>query len=109
MEANRRIMIPAVIATIVLSVGGFATALAPYLVFHSRLVSSYGEYHTAGPIIGLLSLVPANIWAVSALWSRTENKPLLVVMLVVLTVVAATILFLAFTFIYLSTVDWFVF
>jgi len=109
MEANSRITIPAVIATIVLFVGGFAVALAPSLVFHSRLVGSYGEYHTAGPIIGVLSLVPANVWAVSALWSRTENKPLLVVMLVVLTVIAATMLFLAFTFIYLSTVDSFVF
>ena len=108
-QADRRIMIPAIIATAVLLVGGLIIALAPYLVFHSRRSSTYGEYHTAGPIIGLLCLVPANIWALSVLWPRTRLKPLLVLLLVVLTVIAAGILFAAFSAIYLSTVDWFVF
>lgn len=109
-EANRRIMIPAIIATIVLLVGGFVIALTPYLIFHSRQANTYDGYHTTGPIIGLLALVPANVWALSVLRPRTVRKPLLVPLLVlVLTVLAAGILFWTFAAISLSTVDWFVF
>ena len=107
-QANRRIRTAAFVATAVLLVGGFTIALMPSLVFHSGLASVYGWYPTAGLIVGLLSLVPANIWAVSALRSRM-GKPLLIVLLVVLTVIAAAILFVAFVFIYLSTIDWLVF
>ena len=112
-EANRRIMIPAIIATIVLLVGGFVIALTPYLIFHSRQANTYDGYHTTGPIIGLLALVPANVWALSVLRPRTVRKPLLVPLLVlvltVLSVLAAGILFWTFAAISLSTVDWFVF
>ena len=107
-RGNRRVSNAAFIATAVLLVGGFAIALMPALVFHSGLASLYGRYPTIGMIIGLVSLVPANIWAVSVLRSRM-GKPATAVLLVVLTVVAAGVLFLAFTFIYLSTIDWFVF
>ncbi|MDP9027319.1 MAG: hypothetical protein M3N46_07145 [Actinomycetota bacterium] len=108
-ETNQRIMIPAIIATLVLLAGGVAVALAPFLMFHSRSVYGYREYHAAGPIIGGLSLVPANVWALSVLWPRTVRKLLLVLVLVVLTAVAAGILFWVFSAIYLSTVDWFQF
>ena len=108
-EANRRIMIPAIIATIVLLVGGFVIALTPYLIFHSRQANTYDGYHTTGPIIGLLALVPANVWALSVLRPRTVRKPLLVLVLTVLSVLAAGILFWTFAAISLSTVDWFVF
>ena len=107
-QAHRRIRTAAFIATVVLFLGGFTIALLPALVFHSGLASVYGRYPQAGMIIGLLSLVPANIWTVSALRSRM-GKPLIVVLLVVLTVVAAAILCVAFTAIYLSTIDWFQF
>jgi len=105
---NRWVRPAAFIAAAVLLIGGFSIALLPALVFHSGLATLYGRYPTTGMIVGLLSLIPANIGAVSALRSRMSTA-LLVVLLVVLTVVAAGILFLAFTFIYLSTIDWFVF
>jgi len=110
-ETDRRIMIPAIIATAVLLVGGIAIALMPALVFHSGLASVYGSYPSVGMVIGLLSLVPANIWALSLLWPRTRRRfrlPLVLV-LVVLTAVAAGILWWTFVVIYLSTIDWFVF
>ena len=80
-------------------------------MFHSRRADLYDWYRSAGPIIGLLSLVPANIWALSVLWPRTRHRFrfLLVLVLVLLTAVAAGILWRAFVVIYLSTVDWFVF
>lgn len=107
-RVKRRIRTAALIATAVLLVGGFTVALMPALVFHSGLATLYGWYPTVGMIIGLLSLIPTNIWAVSVLRSRM-GTPLLIVLLVVLTVIAAGILCLAFIFIYLSTIDWFVF
>lgn len=107
-RVRRRIRSAALIATAVLLVVGFTIALMPALVFHSGLASLYGRYPTTGLIVGLLSLIPANIGAVSALRSRMGTS-LLVVLLIVLTVVAAGILYLAFIFIYLSTIDWFVF
>ncbi|MEO6532931.1 MAG: hypothetical protein ABIO06_05080 [Pseudolysinimonas sp.] len=102
-------MFPSIIATAVLLVGGFALALTPYVVFHSQQRGIYDGYHTAGPIVGLLALVPANIWALSVLWPRTIHKSLLVLALVALTAVAAGMLYWMFVVIYLSTVDWFVF
>lgn len=110
-QADHRIMIPAVIATAVLLVAGFIIALMPALVFHSGLASVYGSYPGAGMIVGLLCLVPANVWALSVLWPRTGRRFrfLLVLVLVALTAVAAGLLWWAFVVIYLSTIDWFVF
>lgn len=110
-QADRRIVIPAIIATAVLLVAGFTISLTPYLVFHSRRADLYDWYRSAGPIIGLLSLVPANIWALSVLWPRTRRRFrfLLVLALVLLTAVAAGLLWWAFAVISLSTVDWFAF
>jgi hypothetical protein len=107
-QAMRRLMTIAFLATAVLLVGGVTIALLPALVFHSGLASSYGWYPEAGMFVALGSLIPANIGAALALSSRM-GKALLVVLLIVLTVVAGGILFVAFTFIYLSTIDWFVF
>jgi len=103
-----RIRAVALVATAVLLVGGFVIALMPALVFHSGLSTVYGRYPTFGMFVGLFSLVPANVWAVSVLRPRMSGA-LLVVMLIVLTATAAAILFLAFIYIYLSTIDWFVF
>lgn len=102
------IRIAAIIATAVLLVGGVTIALLPALVFHSGLASAYGSYPGTGMAIGLLSLIPANVWAASVLRSRMST-PLLIVLLVVLTVAAGVTQFLFFTYIYLSTIDWFVF
>jgi len=104
-------MIPAGVAGIVLFVVGFALALTPYAVFHSRQAGIYDGYHTGGLVVGLLSLVPANVFALSVLWPRTRRRfrVLLVLVLLALTAIAAFILYWVFVVIYLSTVDWFVF
>ncbi|MEO6115668.1 MAG: hypothetical protein ABIP33_04730 [Pseudolysinimonas sp.] len=107
-RGERRIRTGAIIATAVLLIGGFTVALMPALVFHSGLASLYGQYPQVGMIISLLSLIPANVWAVSGLRSRM-GTPLLVVLLLVLTAIAGGMLYLAFVVIYLSTIDWFVF
>ena len=110
-ETNRRILIPAGVATIAMLVVGVALALTPYVVFHSRQAGTYDGYHTGGVVVGLLSLVPANLLALSVLWPRTRRRfrvPLVLV-LVVLTALAAFLLYWVFVVIYLSTVDWFVF
>jgi hypothetical protein len=107
-RATRRVTLVAFISAAVLLVGGFAIALMPALVFHSGLASIYGRYPTEGMFLALASLVPANIGAVSVLRPHLGTA-LLVVLLLVLTVIAGVILFLAFSYIYLSTIDWFVF
>ena len=68
--ADRRIMVPAIVATAVLLIAGFAIALMPALVFHSGLASVYGGYPGAGMFVALASLIPANVWALSVLWRR---------------------------------------
>jgi hypothetical protein len=68
---DRRIVVPAIIATAVLLVGGFALALTPYLLFHSRQASAYDGYRTSGFVLALLGLIPANVWALSVWWRRS--------------------------------------
>jgi len=104
-------MIPAGVATIAMLVAGVALALTPYAAFHSRQAGIYDGYHTGGLVVGLLSLVPANVAALSVLWPRTRRRfrVLLVLVLVAVTALAAFILYWVFVVIYLSTVDWFVF
>ena len=103
-----KIQAPSAIATVILLFGGIILALTPYVIFHSRQYGIYDWYHIGGMVVGFLSLIPANIWLFSVMWLRIV-KPVVIILMVLITASAGFILFWIFAFIYLATVDWFTF
>jgi hypothetical protein len=117
--AHRWILVSAIVATVGLLLVSIYVALAPLLVFHSRSPGLYSSYHQDAPVIALVALIPANVWAMvtAAPWAyrtlgrfpRAARLIFISLGMAIATVMVAGVMLTAFVVIAMSTTDWFQF